>query len=76
MDKLVIGIGSLVMMVIFVIVEATRDEKPYDPPPSVETKVEKKDEHSPVCIGVCVGPHIDLKNGQLKLFSTGPGLNL
>jgi hypothetical protein len=27
-----------------------------------------------LCVGVCVGPHINLNDGSFSVFSTGPGM--
>lgn len=28
-----------------------------------------------LCVGVCVGPHLDLNSGEFRMIGTGPGLD-
>jgi hypothetical protein len=64
-----IMVGTLAMVAIATLPDEYFVRKP--------THTEKKEEQrSPICVGVCMGPHINLNNGKLEMFSTGPGLNL
>lgn len=40
-----------------------------------KTQTDDYDDGPGLCVGACVGPHINLNNGQLEVFSTGPGLS-
>jgi hypothetical protein len=39
--------------------------KPYDPPP---------DTSGGLCVGLCMGPHLNLGTGKIEMFGVGPGL--
>ncbi len=51
---------------------ASRDDSSDDAP----APRRHKEADSNICVGSCVGPHIDLKSGQMKLYSNGPGYKI
>lgn len=50
---------------------ATTEESSNPAPAAVEH--EDKPAESKLCVGSCVGPHLDLQTGQVKVMGSGPG---
>lgn len=53
-------------------VASTATEETTRPAPEARQR-EEKPEESKICVGNCVGPHIDLQTGKVKVLGNGPG---
>jgi len=52
---------------------AAEDNGDTSETPTSSTPRREKSSESKICVGSCVGPHLDLQTGKVKNYGTGPG---
>ena len=76
-----VGVALVAAMIFFAVVFVALTPPPSTPKQErakqeqVAKKKRKRDDGPGICVGACIGPHIDLGTGELRVGpSLGPGL--